>query len=128
MSAFGWYTALDRFYAYGQDEGSTAEAAERVFVAVRRGDHKAGAIVRDFARDLARGVGAAILTMDPELVVLGGGMSGAGDLLVGPLREELAELCLFPVRVEASTLGSESVALGAVRLALDHVESALFDV
>ncbi|GAA1771501.1 hypothetical protein GCM10009734_95270 [Nonomuraea bangladeshensis] len=29
-----------------------------------------------------------------------------------PLREELAELCLFPIRVEASTLGSRSVALG----------------
>ncbi|MEU7895797.1 ROK family protein [Nonomuraea sp. NPDC049152] len=128
MSAFGWYTALDRFYSYGADEGSAAEAAERVFEAVRRGDHEASAIVRAFVRDLARGVGAAVLTMDPELVVLGGGMSGAGDLLVEPLREELAELCLFPVRVEASTLGSESVALGAVRLALDHVERSLFDV
>ncbi|MFF0861467.1 hypothetical protein ACFYUV_06925 [Nonomuraea sp. NPDC003560] len=42
-----------------------------------------------------------------------------------PLREELAELCLFPIRVEASTLGSRSVALGAVRLALDEVERAL---
>ncbi|GAA4623119.1 hypothetical protein GCM10023196_018010 [Actinoallomurus vinaceus] len=69
-----------------------------------------------------------MLTMDPELVVLGGGLSGAGELLAGPLREELAELCLFPVRVEPSTLGAESPALGAVRLALDHVERALFGV
>jgi predicted NBD/HSP70 family sugar kinase len=127
MRAFGWYTAFDRFLAYGGDVPA-AEAAERVFDAVRQGDAEAAAIVRAFARDLAKGVGAAVLTMDPELVVLGGGLSGAGELLAKPLREELAELCLFPVRVETSELGGESVALGAVRLALDHVEHTLFGV
>ncbi|MFI6907100.1 ROK family protein [Nonomuraea sp. NPDC050394] len=132
MRAFGWYTALDRFLAYaGHDpdrEGSARSAAERVFEAVRQGDEEAATIVRAFAQDLAKGIGAAVLTVDPELVVVGGGMSGAGELLAAPLRAELAEICLFPVRVEASTLGSESVALGAVRLALDHVEDELFGV
>ncbi|WP_433516600.1 ROK family protein [Nonomuraea sp. CA-143628] len=145
MRAFGWYTAFDRFLAYGGDvpaaerdvpvaaeaagrDVPVAEAAERVFEAVRQGDAEAAAIVRAFARDLAKGVGAAVLTMDPELVVLGGGLSGARELLAAPLREELAELCLFPVRVESSELGSESVALGAVRLALDRVERTIFGV
>ncbi|MER6952046.1 ROK family protein [Nonomuraea sp. NPDC000554] len=129
MRAFGWYTAFDRFLAYADDGPQDGGgSAERVFGAVRQGDPEAIAVVRAFARDLAKGVGAAVLTMDPELVVLGGGMSGAGELLAEPLREELAEICLFPVRVEASTLGSESVALGAVRLALDHVQRELFEV
>lgn len=66
--------------------------------------------------------------MTSSYVCMGGGLSGAGELLAAPLREELAELCLFPVRVETSDLGGESVALGAVRLALDHVEHALFGV
>ncbi|NUR85736.1 MAG: ROK family protein [Nonomuraea sp.] len=121
MRAFGWYTAFDRFLAHG---GGT----ESIFEAVRQGDAEAAAVVRAFARDLAKGVGAAVLTMDPELVVLGGGLSSAGELLTTPLREELDELCLFPVRVAASTLGSESAALGAVRLALDHVETGLFGI
>ncbi|WP_214322569.1 ROK family protein [Nonomuraea sediminis] len=120
MRAFGWYTAFDRFLAFG--------GSDRVFEAVQAGDAEATAIVRAFARDLAKGVGAAVLTMDPELVVLGGGLSGAGELLAAPLREELADLCLFPVRVVTSELGAESAALGAVRLALDHVEHALFGV
>ncbi|MFD9948894.1 ROK family protein [Nonomuraea sp. NPDC059023] len=132
MRAFGWYTALDRFLAYaGHDpdrEGSARSAAERVFEAVRQGDEEAATIVRAFAQDLAKGIGAAVLTVDPELVVVGGGMSGAGELLAAPLRAALSEICLFPVRVEASTLGTESVALGAVRLALDHVEEELFGV
>ncbi|ANN19755.1 transcriptional regulator [Amycolatopsis orientalis] len=69
-------------------------------------------------------VAATVLTVDPQLVVIG----GADDLLATPLRAELARLCLFPVRVETSTLGDDSVALGAVRLALSRVEHELFSV
>jgi predicted NBD/HSP70 family sugar kinase len=127
----GWYTVLDRFLSYGKDDpaaGPSSEAAKRVFDAVRRGDPQAAAIVEAFVADLATGVAATVLTIDPQLVVIGGGLSQAGDLLAEPLRAELARLCLFPVQVEASILGDESVALGAVRLALDHVESELFTV
>lgn len=126
MRDFGWSTVLNRFLSYGDDVAPGG--AELVFQAARRHDPEAAATVRAFARDLAKGIAAAVLTMDPELVVLGGGLSGAGELLTGPLREELAELCLFPVRVEASTLGGAPVLLGAVRVALDHVERDLFGV
>ncbi|MFI2352410.1 ROK family protein [Streptomyces sp. NPDC019443] len=50
------------------------------------------------------------------------------NLLTEPLRRRLSDLCLFPVPVPASTLGDEAVALGGVRLALDAVERALFEV
>ncbi|OXM52106.1 transcriptional regulator [Amycolatopsis thailandensis] len=69
-------------------------------------------------------VAASVLAVDPQLVVIG----GSGDWLTAPLRAELTRLCLFPVRVEASTLGEDSVALGAVRLALSRVERELFSV
>ncbi|WP_262698816.1 MULTISPECIES: ROK family transcriptional regulator [Streptomyces] len=127
----GWYTALDRILAYGTDDpdaGPSGEAAKRVFDAVRRGDPEAEAIVTAFVAGLATGVAATVLTVDPQLVVIGGGLSQAGALLAEPLRAELARLCLFPIQVEASALGDESVALGAVRLALDRVEAELFDV
>lgn len=68
-------------------------------------------------------VAATVLAVDPQLVVIG----GTGDL-TAKLRAELARLCLFPVRVETSTLGEDSVALGAVRLALNRVERDLFSV
>jgi predicted NBD/HSP70 family sugar kinase len=121
----GWYTAFDRFRAYGK---RSDEAAKRVFEAVRRGDREAEAAVAAFVADFAVGVAATVLTVDPQLVVIGGGLSQAGSLLAEPLRAELARLCLFPVRVETSVLGDESVALGAVRLALEHVETELFSV
>lgn len=68
-------------------------------------------------------VAATVLAVDPRLVVI----SGSEDSLT-PLRAELARLCLFPVRVETSALGEDSVALGAVRLALSRVEHDLFSV
>ncbi|RSM89672.1 ROK family transcriptional regulator [Kibdelosporangium aridum] len=115
----GWYTALDRVREYG---------AEKLFDAARQGDSEANAIVAAFVADLATGVAATVLTVDPQLVVIGGGLSQAGSMLAEPLHAELARLCLFPVRVETSVLGDESVALGAVRLALDHVTTELFSV
>lgn len=79
--------------------------------------------LRHLMADLATGVAAIVLTVDPQLVVIGDGGPPAGTL-----RAALERLCLFPVRVETSILGDESVALGAVRLALNRVESELFTV
>ncbi|MFI6289931.1 ROK family transcriptional regulator [Nonomuraea sp. NPDC050790] len=115
----GWYTALDRVRSYGP---------ERLFAAVRAGDPEAATIVTAFVKDLATGVAATVLTVDPQLVVIGGGLSRAGQQLAERLRAELARLLLFPVQVETSILGEECVALGAVRLALDQVEAELFIV
>ncbi|WP_433259637.1 ROK family transcriptional regulator (plasmid) [Streptosporangium sp. CA-135522] len=125
----GWYTALDRFLSYGDVDpigAPASSAAKRVFDAARSGDPTAVSVVNSFVSDIAPGVAAAVLTVDPQLVVIGGGLSQAGDLLAEPLRAELAKRCLFPVTVATSTLGDEAVALGAVRLALNQVEAELF--
>ncbi|MEV1239526.1 ROK family transcriptional regulator [Nonomuraea sp. NPDC049750] len=99
-------------------EGGAAE----VFAAAGAGDAHAARRVDRYAENLAIGASALVLTVDPDLLVIGGGYSRAGDVLLGPLRRHLAELCLSAPEVVASTFGDESVALGAVRLALDHVE------
>lgn len=79
-----------------------------------------------FIDDLATGIAASALLIDPDKIVIGGGLSHAGDTLLKPLKQRLDELCLFPIPVQASRLGEQNVALGAVRLALDHLESSLF--
>ncbi|MFF1687771.1 MULTISPECIES: ROK family protein [unclassified Streptomyces] len=91
-------------------------------------DGSSGEALDDFAAALVQGVAAVVLTVDPEAVVIGGGLSRAGELLLAPLRSRLAELCLFPVTVVASRLGDEAVAHGALRLALDGVENGLFAI
>ncbi|MEU9874153.1 ROK family transcriptional regulator [Actinomadura sp. NPDC048021] len=102
------------------------EEAERVLDAAGRGSAEARDRVERLAARMARGVAAMALALDPETIVVGGPLAGAGAPLVAALRERVAPLSLSPVRIEGSELGDESVALGAVRLALDRIDEDLF--
>jgi glucokinase len=82
---------------------------------------KDAAFVRDYVVDLARGLKAAIMLLNPARIVIGGGIGKAGDLLFVPLREELgrqitpwsrARIDLVP-----ADLGDNSVLFGALALA-----------
>jgi predicted NBD/HSP70 family sugar kinase len=81
--------------------------------------------VRAYVRDLAVGASALVLTLDPQLVVIGGGFSRSADVMVEPLRRELDRWCLRTPEIRVSAFADEGVALGAVRLALDEVESTI---
>ncbi|GAA3471767.1 ROK family transcriptional regulator [Nonomuraea roseola] len=121
LPAVGWIRAQEHLRSV---EGE----ARDVFAAARRGERDAVAAVRRYVKDLALGASALVLTLDPEVVVVGGGFSRSADVLVEPLRRELDRWCLRTPEVRMSTLGDEGVALGAVRLALDHVEEHVLDV
>jgi predicted NBD/HSP70 family sugar kinase len=98
---------------------------EALFLAASEGNPDALAAVETIAQLLARGMAALILALDPELVVLGGGLSRAGDLLLAPLVSQLELLHAAPSSIAVSVLGDESVALGAIRIALDRVDASL---
>ncbi|MEU3460674.1 ROK family transcriptional regulator [Streptomyces sp. NPDC006733] len=98
----------------------------RIFADAQGGDTEAATRVDRFARVLAQGIAAMVLTVNPDLVVIGGGLSQAGEALAEPVRVHLDQLCLDPPQVAASTVGVEAVALGAVRLALEHLNAELF--
>ncbi|MBA2893572.1 ROK family transcriptional regulator [Nonomuraea soli] len=102
------------------------DRAAWVFDQVRAGDREARAALRRYVKDLAIGAAALVLALDPQVVVLGGGWSRSADLIVDPLAHELDRLCLRVPEIRASTLGADSVALGALRVALDQVDSVLF--
>ncbi|HVL30971.1 MAG TPA: ROK family protein [Solirubrobacteraceae bacterium] len=75
------------------------------------------------------GVGVCNLVnmLDPDVVVIGGGVIAAGELLLGPVREVVAERALSParehVRIVPARFGAESGMLGAAALALDEIGS-----
>lgn len=109
-------------------EAAARELDPQVFMAAAEGDGQALRVVDGIAANLAIGTAALVLGVDPELVVFGGGYASAGEVLLGPLRKHLGPLCLSPLEVAMSTFGDESVALGGVRLALDHVERHVLDL
>ncbi len=102
--------------------------AEIVFAAAAESNATALRIVDTLVRRLARGIAAAAIVVDPRTVIVGGGLSRAGEMLLRPLERELAELVPIPPQVVLSDLGEEAVALGAVRLAVQTVEDRLFGI
>jgi predicted NBD/HSP70 family sugar kinase len=97
-----------------------------VLEAARAGDEVALGIVDRVADRMAHAIAALAGMLNPELVVISGAVADAGDLFLDRIRERLVpDLIDTPPRVSMSTLGDQAVVIGAVRLALDHVEASL---
>jgi predicted NBD/HSP70 family sugar kinase len=97
-----------------------------VFEAAHRGDDPGKRAVTEFADEFAQAVEGLVITVDPEVVVVGGGIITAGDIAAEAIHSRLAEVCVFEPRVVVSPLGETAAAMGAVRLALNEVEASLF--
>jgi len=76
--------------------------------------------VKGYVVDLARGLKAGIMLLNPARIVIGGGMAKAGERLFGPLRVELGRQVTSWSRaridVVAAELGDDSVPWGALEL------------
>lgn len=76
--------------------------------------------VRRYVVDLALGLKACIMLLNPERIVIGGGISKAGEALFGPLREELGRQITgwsrARIDVVPAALGDDSVLYGAMAL------------
>ncbi|MEV5965597.1 ROK family transcriptional regulator [Kribbella sp. NPDC051952] len=126
LPAAGWLRAPEHLRNWlGADD--SGDDVERVFLAARDGDREAMRAVRGYVRDIAVGASALVLTLDPEVVVIGGGFSRSADVLVEPLRRELDRWCLRTPEIRVSAFADLGVALGAVRLALEQVESTVYN-
>ena len=64
--------------------------------------------------------------LDPELVILGGGIGSNGDLLLEPVAREMHELSPFRPRIEVSVLRQEATLYGSVSMALQAAQDQLF--
>jgi predicted NBD/HSP70 family sugar kinase len=101
--------------------------AKQVFDAARDGDAAALEVVEIEAEHLARAVAALTSVIDPELVVLGGGVGGNGDLLIKPIEKRLRSIMrLQPPRIVVSSLGEDAVVLGALATALTTAREKVF--
>ena len=98
---------------------------EIVAAAARQGDPAALDILRAVAARTARMVGVLSGLLDPELVVIGGGVSDVMDLIHDHVVQELPRWLKRPPRVEASRLGDAGVVTGAVRWALDEAHQEI---
>ena len=98
-----------------------AVRGEHVRVAAREGDDQTRAVIDEFGRWVALGLVNLTNTLDPELIVLGGGLAADGDLYVGAIRHWFTEILYSPElrphpHVEFARLGPQAGAIGAALL------------
>lgn len=100
----------------GQIRWKTAETAAAVFERARAGDADSQSELDQFIEDLAHGIALLIMTIDPEMVVIGGGLSKARGQLLEPLRRALAGHTGLPFEIPLveARLGAEAAAHGAL--------------
>ncbi len=95
---------------------------EHVTRAAAEGDAQARAVMDRFAWWVALGLANLVAILDPERIVLGGGLVASGEVLLVPVREAFAELVEGgehrpEVAIVAATLGERAGAIGAALLA-----------
>jgi predicted NBD/HSP70 family sugar kinase len=100
--------------------------AESVFSSARRGNRAARRVVDLEAERLALAIATITPVLDPELVILGGGVGRSGDLLLEPIERELRQILPFRPKIAASVLGDDAVLQGAVTIALEAARERVF--
>jgi glucokinase len=105
----------------GEIESITAET---VGTAARNGDSLAQDVLSQAANYLGVGLVNLVNIFNPEMIVLGGGMSELGDLFIDPAKRVVAERA-FPVsaqtvRIVTAQLGNEAGVYGAAVFALEQ--------
>ncbi len=99
--------------------------AEQVFRLAAAGDPVAQGITRQVYTYLGIALANIVHVINPGVIILGGQVARAGELLTLPLQERLQDLCLKAacqsLRVVQGSLGSEANLVGAVTLALQDI-------
>jgi glucokinase len=99
--------------------------AETVAAAAREKDPLAVEVVAEAVRYLAMGIANIVSILNPEVVVLGGGLFRASDVFFEPARREFRRwtqpLAAEKVRIELSALGEDAGLFGCGKLAWDSI-------
>jgi predicted NBD/HSP70 family sugar kinase len=105
--------------------GTRPQSAQEVFALAEAGEEIARGVIDNVARRLGSAIASVIAVIDPELVVLGGGI-GSNPTLLEPVRATVAQLVSLPARVETSTLGDKAALDGAIAVALREARAQMF--
>ena len=115
-------TALVRIYR--ELGGRDQDSARDIVAKAKQGQRRATRALGEIGRNLGLGVSALANVVAPDLVVVGGGLSAAGRLLIAPARESFKEQCLpyasKGVRWVRARLGNKAGLIGAALLGIEE--------
>jgi glucokinase-like ROK family protein len=103
-----------------------------VAAAAQKGDLVAQQIITDAGVHLGIAIASLVNLFNPSMVVIGGGVSQSGDLLLEPIRKTVMERSLYSaakvVRITSAVLGRRAPSIGAVVQAINLSLDRLVDV
>ena len=105
--------------AHGSPLAAQRISAEDVFQQARAGERWACQIIDETVDYLSQALVAIAALLDPEAIVLGGGVAQSADLLIGPITRRLRGVIPYVPRIVASSLGPQAVVMGTIMLVLD---------
>jgi len=100
-----------------EEQQTAAPTAEQVAEAARQGDALASDVLTAAAADLGLAIGSLINAFDPDVVVVGGGVSASWDLIAEPIERACASVVMAPdhrsTRIVRAELGDDAGLVGA---------------
>lgn len=102
-----------------KQSGIVGQSAQDLVVAARRGNRRAQHLLEDIAHVIGLAVANLVSLLDPEIVILGGGVASAGRLLLDPIRvtvRRYAQPLTRSVRIRRSTLGTRASLFGSAAI------------
>jgi glucokinase len=100
-------------------------SAKEVVDRARAGERAAAGVIREAAHALGIGIANVFGLLDPELILIGGGVSRAGSILIDPAVEHARSLVFGPLRrrlkVRRARLGDDGGLLGAACLGFQRI-------
>jgi predicted NBD/HSP70 family sugar kinase len=104
-------------------------SVQDMLAAARAGDADCRRVIHDGGRALGQVVATLLNVLNPELLVVGGDLAAAGDLLLDGVRESVARAALPEAsrgaEVVAGVLGDRAQVLGALALVVSEADRAL---
>ena len=102
--------------------------AKMVFDCAKEGDDVSMKVFRRYVNYLCMAMDTIIAFLDPEMIILGGGVSKAGNFLLDAIRERLPHYLIFKTlpysRIEIARLGADAGMIGAAMLGKQPVKEA----
>ena len=97
-----------------------------LLLAADEGDAAAQRVIADAGRHLGVAAASVCNLFDPERIVIGGELAGAGEILMAPMRHALERSALTSLTglpgIVGASFGEWAETRGAIALALEHVD------
>lgn len=97
--------------------------ADDIFESAQRGEKWASSIISEVVDYLAIAVANLSVSFDPELIVLGGGVTNFADMLLGPILHRIEGMIPTPPKLVASNLGMRATVMGAIITVLHNTSN-----